>query len=327
LRPARPPQRYQLIRERQDPIRVQPVQEPAGRDDHAAGSRSSDGDQGLFLVVADRELSVDPGAEITTEVRIANTGSLVEQADIDIRGLPRPWFSVEPAAVRLDVKTETKAALRVRPPRKSTSAAGRIPFEVSIWSTTNPNVRCTQPAFLTIRPYFELSDKLEPLACEARRQAEQTLTLNNRGNSPVPVEISATDPSSKVRCRCEPRRVTVAPGQDATIDIRVTAVKRLIVGAAQIRPYAVVINGPPEGPITVPGSMSQLPLLPRWATKVAAAVVVVLLIIVALLAKKALAATSTGAVPGTVPAATSEARLFGSGFTLSPQRTDKATDG
>src|SRR5437667_2572604 len=65
--------------------------------------------------VAD-DVRVDPGAESEAEIRVRNTGSIVDRISLQVEGPAARWASVDPPTVNLYPGAEATARLRFSPP-------------------------------------------------------------------------------------------------------------------------------------------------------------------------------------------------------------------
>jgi len=70
---------------------------------------------------------VAAGAEASTQVVVTNAGTIVEHVRFALDGSAAAWSLVDPAELRIMPGQTGAAIVRLRPPRASTTPAGRTP--------------------------------------------------------------------------------------------------------------------------------------------------------------------------------------------------------
>ena len=216
---ARPEQQYRLVRKPTDPVAVEPIDAGRAAPWSTNGVGSSDAGHGLYLVVEAHELTAVPGAETSTAVRVRNTGSHVERAVVEVRGLPAGWVTVQPPELHLDVAAEGTAVVRFHPPRGPASGRGRMPLEFAVLSASNPTVRCIDGGTLTVEEFADVRAAVEPASVTSRGAATFAVTLENHGNRTVSRRVVATG-GDQVRARVQPATVELAPGASVVLAVR-----------------------------------------------------------------------------------------------------------
>src|SRR5262245_21727940 len=96
---------------------------------------------GASASLGERVVSVDPGSEVRVQIRVRNTGQVVDQFTLQVLGAAAEWSSVEPATVSLFPGREEAATVWFRPPRTSAVPAGELPFAVRVTSHEDPEDR------------------------------------------------------------------------------------------------------------------------------------------------------------------------------------------
>src|SRR2546422_11527797 len=98
-----------------------------------AGPRSATYDSNAMAAtatLASKAVTVTPGGEAVSEVRIRNSGTVVDQFTLEDPGDASAWAVVEPAVVPLFPGAEAVAPIRFTPPNSSSSPARAGPFAV-----------------------------------------------------------------------------------------------------------------------------------------------------------------------------------------------------
>jgi len=268
---------------------------------------------GVNVSLSEAPLSVDPGAEAATELRVHNSGTVVDRASLVVLGTACAWATVEPSILSLFPKQSGVARIRFRPPRTSKTSAGRVPFAVQATSQTDNRTSDVANGGIEVHPFYELSAKLTPVTSRGRRFTVHSLAIANRGNIPVEIAVTAADPNNELECAVEPAALSAGPGATVAVALHVQARKRFAWGPA--RPHAFQLKAESAGapPITADGTMVQQGLLPyglRTATLLAASLVTV---VVASLLLPRMLTMSTATVTPVATAASSTAPAAGIG--------------
>ena len=106
---------------------------------------------------------VEPGSKCDLSLVVRNGGTVVEQFVINVGGIPGSWVSVDPPQVNLDVDSEQRCQITIRPPRISTTPAGRTPISITITSSVDHSVIAALPAAVDIDGFTVLNSTLSPL--------------------------------------------------------------------------------------------------------------------------------------------------------------------
>ena len=221
--------------------------------------------------------SVEPGGKCELSLVVRNGGTVVEQFVISVGGIPGSWVSIDPPQVNLDVDSEQRCQITIRPPRISTTPAGRTPISVSITSSVDHSVIAALQGTIDIAAFTILNSTLSPFETESKRAGEHQLIVSNDGNVPTNVNFNGTDPADKLKITFDPAYAGLQPAQQAFVRV-VAAPRRRIWFAASKRHQFTVNVTPPTGAATqLNASNNQLALFPHWVPKAAIAIFVILL--------------------------------------------------
>jgi hypothetical protein len=237
---------------------------------------------GVAVVMDRPQGPVVPGSESVADVRVRNTGAVVDQFDLDVVGEIADWAHVSPAQVNLLPGEESTARIVFTPPRSSRVPEGPVPFALRVMSREDTDGSSIQEAVVDVAPYSQTVGELLPRTSTGRRSAQHQLALDNLGNHPQLVHVAATDPDLKLDFRIEPANVTLAPGTATFVRIRVKPRRTFWRGSNVSLPFQVTAT-PAEGEaIVLPGTMLQTSLLPSWIFRALALAAVVAVALVAL---------------------------------------------
>src|SRR5205085_12239815 len=125
------------------------------------------------------EVHAEPGSEATCEVRVLNSGSIVDRVALAVTGPGAAWASVEPDALNVYPGATETATLTFRPPRTPSTAAGVVAFEVTGTSHEDPGVTDHDTVNVSVAPFYALAGQLHPHKSHGRRSAHHEITLSN----------------------------------------------------------------------------------------------------------------------------------------------------
>lgn len=306
-------------------VPVTPVAPSAGKSPGAASSPSSAPPaerRRVEISVVPGQLSVEPGGEESCQVRVRNSGTIVEQFALDLAGDDVTWAVVEPATLNVYPGTDMSATIRLRPPRTSRTRAGNHRFVVRATSTDDPTVTADVELAVDVAVFKAMSAELDPHGSRARwwwRPTPHALKVRNRGNALLTATITASNPENALSFTVLPGPLRVEPGVEEVAQIRVRPRRPLWFGAPSMHAFSLEVVG--EGRdgayvdgqdgARVDGQLTQFPLIPRWVVRAAALAIP---LVAALLVF--LKVTATTAVPdlGHVSKNVAEQKLRTAGF-------------
>ncbi len=274
---------------------------------------------GAAAWLEDSEVEVAPGVESEIELRVRNTGSVLDEFSFSPIGMAQGWISVEPPSVSLFPGAEEEVRIHFRPPRLPTTLAGASPFAVKVVPREDPESTAVVEGTLVVAPFEERTIDLVPATSRGRRVGTHGLIVHNTGNAPVVLRLDGTDPKNQLRIDFNPSTLNIEPGTAQHTQVRVRPRPRFWRGEPRTWPFHVVLIEEQKDPQFVPGAMLQEPFLPTWFGKAVAGAVAVVAALIAiwfLLAKPAIEDTARDAVQDEL--APIETALAAAGITLPP---------
>jgi hypothetical protein len=209
-------------------------------------------------------LSVDPGGEAVTEIKVRNTGGVVDQYVVDVLGDAGPFARVEPNVLNLFPGAEGTATIKFQPPKAPKTPAGVVPFGVRVWSKEDPEGSTVQEGQLDVAAFVDTSAELMPRTSRGRRKAKHELAIDNRGNTILNANVSVVDPDELVTARVDPPTAVAPPGSAVFQTVIVKPKRTFLKGAAKTIPFQVIVSGEGQPPVTTDGAMVQEQILPKW---------------------------------------------------------------
>lgn len=228
-----------------------------------------------------QDLAVEPGGQMACEVEVHNDGRLVDEYWLQVSGPDSSWCSVEPASLRLMPRTAGSARVLFRPPRAAYPAAGTMPFVITVNSTVDAKVKTSVAGSLTIGRFIDVVASIVPQTSESFRVGEHGVKVENRGNGPSRVRVSAEDANDKLASEVVPSDMSVAPGSSGNAHVAVWPRNQKEPRAGRRLPFQVVIQ--PEG--TQPIRLDAVTVLleqqvgwwRKWRLAIAAALLLTLI--------------------------------------------------
>lgn len=219
---------------------------------------------GATTSLASRQLSVTPGSTTETKVVVRNSGTLVDQFNIDIVGDTREWVAVEPKVMNLMPGQDGEVSIKFSPARDGSVPAGLVPFGIRVLSREEPARSSVEEGGIQVEPYTDLQVELAPKTSRCRSKAKHQVVVDNAGNYPVSVEVLTADPEEELHLSLDHNILTVAPGTSAFLKLRAKPYDRFLRGAERKHPFQVTVLAGETPPITAQGTVIQQQLLPKW---------------------------------------------------------------
>ena len=223
-------------------------------------------------------LPVTPGGEAGVEIRVRNSGGVVDQFTLEVVGDAAPWSSAEPPSVSLFPAAEERARIVFRPPRTAQVAAGPMPFGVRVQSREDPAGSVVEEGVLEVEPFTDTFAELIPRTSRGGRGASHDLALDNRGNTRLNATLSADDPDRLLKFDLRPPSLVADPGTAAFARVGVRPRRTFWRGPPKSRPFHVRLEAADGPPMSVDGTLLQESLLPPWLLKAVAAAIGLLIL-------------------------------------------------
>ena len=265
---------------------------------------------GATATLASRAATVQPGSEATAEIRVRNSGTVVDQFTLEVLGEAAAWTIVEPAVIPLFPGAEAVAKIRFKPPKSPSVPARAIPYAVRIKSREDAKASMVEEGLVEVGAFFDTFAELIPRTAKGSSRARAQLALDNRGNVRINARLTAADPDRKLNFTISPQALIAEPGTASFAAIRLTPRQRFLTGPPKSSPYKVLVHQDGLPTISVDGSMLQEGLLPKWLLPALiglAALVLVGIILWFLVLRPTIQSAATAAVQPAAQAAQSSA--------------------
>ncbi|MGH8916823.1 MAG: hypothetical protein ACRD0H_00510, partial [Actinomycetes bacterium] len=219
---------------------------------------------------------VGPDEELVCELSVRNTGAIVDQFHLEVLGPAQDWTTLEPSVLSLFPNGQQVAQVKVRPPRAHTTPTGEIPLAVKVTPANDAGESVVEETVLNVAAFEDVEAELLPRISTGRISGRHRLAVDSRGNHPLTVKLSASDPANGLRIALTPPALVLQPGRASLARVKVRPRQRFYRGAIRQRPFKVAITPKDAEPVVVDGVFAQRPVLPKG--------VLILLVIAALVA-------------------------------------------
>jgi hypothetical protein len=211
-----------------------------------------------------RDVRVEPGATTTATLMVRNTGQVVDQFTIDVVGNCAEWTKVEPKVVNLLPGADVEVTVTFAPARSPQVAAGVVPFGLRVLSREDPPGSTVAEGSVDVAAFHDVQIELVPRQSKGRRRGKHQLAIDNNGNQPVAVQITAADEEEALDFAFDHDAASIEPGAAAFIRIVARPEKRFFKGADRQHPFVVTVVPTNAEPVATRGTMTQRQLLPAW---------------------------------------------------------------
>lgn len=222
---------------------------------------------GVAVVLQPPSGPVVPGSQAAAEVRVRNTGSVVDHLELDLIGDVAGWASVEPPSVNLLPGEEAAGRVVFEPPRSPRVLAGEVPYALRVMSREDTAGSSIEESVVEVAPFSQVAGELVPRTSTGRRAGRHQLALDNLGNHAQLVSVSATDPDRLLSFRISPANLTLEPGTAVFVRVQVRPDRTFWLGPHRSLPFQVVAVPDGADPVVLPASVLQRALLPAWLPK------------------------------------------------------------
>ena len=222
---------------------------------------------GALAQLEPRTLPATPGGQAEVELRVRNSGTVVDQFTIDVLGDAHAWAAVTPPTLSLFPGSEETARITFSPPRSPLVPAGPLAFGIRVQSKEDPAGSVVEEGTLEIAPFSEVSAELVPRTSRASMGATHDLAIDNRGNTPLNAALAAVDPDRLLSFDVRPPAVFADPGTAVFAKVGVRPRRRFWRGPAQTRPFRVQLETPEGMPVGIDGTLLQEAILPPWTIR------------------------------------------------------------
>ncbi len=252
--------------------------------------------------LTDVNLAVTPGSSVSTQLRVRNTGDVVDQFNFQPLGDAAAWITVEPPSVRLFPNTDETVTVTIAPPRSSDSKPGPTAWAVKAIPSEDPGGAAVGEGTVDVAEFSVIEAELQPVAGRGRMVGRYEIAIDNRGNIPMQVRLSGTDAEQTLAYEFADDVVATEPGTAHFTKIKIRPAERIWRGQPKSHPFqilaepqqrvtatsdaagegggSVAVAAPPTvQTVLLNGTLLQEPILPKWLWKAVLALLALLLVL------------------------------------------------
>ncbi len=172
----------------------------------------------LTVRVDPASLDVIPGESVEATVSVQNLGDIVDVFTLEVDGIDPSWVTLSTDSMSLFPGDEADSKLTVSIPRSSDAVSGVVAFAVKVTSRKDPSAAVDASCELNIAPFYSLQAAITPRRTTGPL-GRFSISVQNSGNTDLPVFLEGNDPEERCRFSFEPRTLTVPPGskRDAAV--------------------------------------------------------------------------------------------------------------
>jgi hypothetical protein len=191
------------------------------------------------------EADVEPGASVSLELLVRNTGTVVDQFDFEVLGPAAVWSTFDPPTVSLFPQSEETIKVTFSPPRAADTASGTVPFGIQVQSREDPGGTVVEEGALNVAEFSHVIAELTPHATRVWLRGRSRVAVDNRSNVNYRAELLGTDGDSAFDYSFRPALVDVAPGSVAFAKVTVRPKTTYWRGPSTTEPYQVALRQQP----------------------------------------------------------------------------------
>jgi hypothetical protein len=230
------------------------------------------------------EVDVQPGATVSLEMTVRNTGTVVDQFSFEALGSTAVWATFAPPTVSLFPQGEETVRVTFSPPRATDTAAGSVPFGIRVQSREDPDGSVVEEGALNVAEFSDVIAELTPHATRVWLRGRSKVAVDNRSNIRYRAALSGTDGDSAFEYSFRPPLLDVAPGSVGFAKVTVRPKTTYWQGPSTSEPYQVALRpqlngaapaaeapaGTHPAEVDAEGAILRDALLPVWIWKAVA---------------------------------------------------------
>ncbi len=195
---------------------------------------------------------------------VRNLGLIADRFTFEVVGAAASWTTLHPPVLALGPEAIGHVVAHFHPPRAAHVRAGSMPFGV-LTTSAHEATGSVVEQLLEVGRFSDTVLELIPRSVH-RTSATFQLSVANRGNDTLRLNIRGRDPAEALRVQCIPASLTIFPGTFAHSEVRVRPTRRHWRGAALPRPFQVVADNGRDDPLVAMGELVHHPIL-RYASQ------------------------------------------------------------
>ena len=216
----------------------------------------------IEIVVDPASSTLEAGNRLNLQVMLINRGPIVEHVNIRLDQLPDNWMTFSENLVKLMPGGRGFIRVTLEPPRDSSAKSGDHAFEIIATPMSNPEAFVKASCILTIRPFTDHTVELTPKQLQGDESCRVSVT--NQGNENIRYTIRSYKEHSDLQIEPNESVMTIDAGRTQTVDLRINAKKRPLLGAVKRQPFYIEIASAEKSLELLQGELEIHPTIPLW---------------------------------------------------------------
>jgi len=190
-------------------------------------------------------IAVEPGGSANMLLDIINAGNAPDDFTITLNDIPPYWVSLPRQPIHIAPDDSVSVRIILHPPRISSSTFGTQPFTVQVASLNNPQVYTAVQGHMQITGFHEFAVEVQPQRIRSTHRAYVLIT--NQGNVPASYRLAADASQPEIVIDLPGEPVTVLPGQQIYVPIRVSSAYQSLLSGQKNIPFSLSVTADQGG--------------------------------------------------------------------------------
>lgn len=213
--------------------------------------------------LANAEATVEPGTSAPVAFEITNHGDKEQEFEVGLEGLDLEWAAIPSPTFWVNPGETKVERLFIKPPRSSESRADVYPFVLRVRSLDSGESEVVQSS-VSVKAYSHVSIEATPKRGSVNAMNRSTpfsVTVVNLGNSDEALQLYASDVDDMLAFEFESSLLTLAPGQQRTLEVNAVATKIRALQGMVIAPVTISARSA-ENPAVAANSQVHVEIRP-----------------------------------------------------------------
>jgi FHA domain-containing protein len=214
-----------------------------------------------------------PGAQMSAELSINNTGSEERIFRVEVSGMPPGWIRVDRPELEIARGDSAQVLINFHPLRRSDSKPGDYPVMIRVAPKDKPDAKLEASLAIHLLPFSGFGMALESTRIASGERFR--LHLHNQGSASLPLTLSGRDQTRKLRFIILVPKLNLTPGQRLVVQGEVKPVRPALLGRPRQHSFDFMVrsNDPSGFLAAVRGQFIEKPMLPGWVPLVLIAII------------------------------------------------------
>jgi hypothetical protein len=193
----------------------------------------------LELLLAQEDLSVEPGHDIVLQIDVHNKGEFDDRVSLRVEGIPSPWIETPESLVKIASGGMKTIPIVISPPRAPDTTSGRHRIRIELVSQRFKGTLPAVPATLIVESFESFEMTMEPRTLELPGSVR--VAVKNIGNNDSDFSVAGQNPDDLIEFKGAHEHVWLKPGQTETVDLQLEPRKRTLIGSQTESSFSIEV--------------------------------------------------------------------------------------